>query len=209
MQIKRMPLGCYGANSYILTCLNTKEAVVVDPGGESEDTIKVIEEENLDLKYIILTHGHGDHIGGVLDLKEKYGAPILIHELDEELINDSEKNLSVALPMKEISFKSDKNLKDGEIVSFGNVELEVLHTPGHSQGCICLKSGKDILTGDTLFRGSIGRTDLYGSLSQDDLINSVNEKIMVLEDDDINFHPGHGAESTMKFEKENNPFFQS
>lgn len=206
MIIKRMPLGCYGANSYILTCEDTKEAVVVDPGGESEDTIKVLEEENLALKYIVLTHGHGDHIGGAIDLKEKYKVPILIHELDEELINDSEKNLSTVLPMKEISFKSDKNLKDGDIIKFGNVELEVLHTPGHSQGCICLKSGNDILTGDTLFRGSIGRTDLYGSSSQEDLVDSVKTKIMVFKDDDINFHPGHGPESTMKFEKENNPF---
>lgn len=205
MLIKRMPLGCYGANSYILTCEDTKESVVVDPGGESEDTIKALTEGSLKLKYIVLTHGHGDHIGGVLDLKEKYKVPVLIHELDEELINDSEKNLSSMLPMKEVSFESDKNLKDGEIIRFGNVELEVLHTPGHSQGCICLKSGNDILTGDTLFRGSIGRTDLYGSSSQKDLVNSVNEKLMIY-GDDINFHPGHGAESTMIFEKENNPF---
>ncbi len=206
MLIKRMPLGCYGANSYILTCPETKEAVVVDPGGESEDTIKVIEEENLDLKYILLTHGHGDHIGGVLDLKEKYDVPILIHELDEELINDSEKNLSVALPMKETEFESDRNLKDGDIIKFGNVELEVIHTPGHSQGCICLKSGNDILTGDTLFRGSIGRTDLYGSSSQEELVDSVKEKLMLYKDENINFHPGHGAETDMEFEKEFNPF---
>ena len=205
MLIKRMPLGCYGANSYILSCEDTKEAVVVDPGGESEDTIKALTDEDLKLKYIVLTHGHGDHIGGVLDLKDKYGVDVLIHESDEELINDSEKNLSSMLPMKEVAFKSDGNIKDGDIIKFGNVELEVLHTPGHSQGCICLKSGNDILTGDTLFRGSIGRTDLYGSSSQEDLVNSVNEKLMAY-GDDINFHPGHGAETNMKFEKQNNPF---
>lgn len=205
MLIKRMPLGCYGANSYILTCKDTKVSVVVDPGGESEDTIKALTDENLELKYIVLTHGHGDHIGGVIDLKEKYNVPILIHKLDEELINDSEKNLSAHLPMKKVSFKSDENLKDGDIIKFGNVELEVLHTPGHSQGSICLKSGDDILTGDTLFKGSIGRTDLYGSSSQDDLVGNVNEKIMIY-DDMVNLHPGHGAESTIAFEKQNNPF---
>lgn len=205
MLIKRMPLGCYGANSYILTCEDTKESVVVDPGGESEDTIKAITDGNLDLKYIILTHGHGDHIGAVLDLKEKYNVPVLIHEDDEQLINDSDKNLSSQLPMKETSFKSDRQLKDGDVVKFGNVELEVIHTPGHSPGCICLKSGKDILTGDTLFRGSIGRTDLYGSSSQEELVKGVKEKIMIHEGD-VKLHSGHGVESTIDFEKKNNPF---
>lgn len=205
MLIKRMPLGCYGANSYILTCEDTKESVVVDPGGESEDTIKAITDGNLDLKYIILTHGHGDHIGAVLDLKEKYNVPVLIHEDDEELINDSNKNLSSQLPMKETSFKSDRQLKDGDVVKFGNIELEVIHTPGHSPGCICLKSGKDILTGDTLFRGSIGRTDLYGSSSQEELVRCVKEKIMIYEGD-VNLHSGHGVESTIDFERKNNPF---
>ena len=205
MLIKRMPLGCYGANSYILTCEDTKESVVVDPGGESEDTIKAITDGNLDLKYIILTHGHGDHIGAVLDLKEKYNVPVLIHEDDEQLINDSDKNLSSQLPMKDTSFKSDRQLKDGDVVKFGNVELEVIHTPGHSPGCICLKSGKDILTGDTLFRGSIGRTDLYGSSSQEELVKGVKEKIMIYEDD-VNLHSGHGVESTIDFERKNNPF---
>lgn len=205
MLIKRMPLGVYAANSYILSCSDTKEAVVVDPGGESEDTISELENENLDLKYIVLTHGHGDHIGGVLDLKEKYHVPVLIHELDEELINNSDKNLSSVIPMKEIFFKSDKSLKDGDNISFGNVKLEVIHTPGHTKGCICLKSGNDILTGDTLFKGSIGRTDLYGSTSQEELVNSVKERIMKYSDD-VNLHPGHGAESTIGFERANNQF---
>lgn len=205
MLIKRMPLGVYAANSYILSCSDTKEAVVVDPGGESEDTISELENENLDLKYIVLTHGHGDHIGGVLDLKEKYHVPVLIHELDEELINNSDKNLSSVIPMKEISFKSDKSLKDGDNISFGNVKLEVIHTPGHTKGCICLKLGNDILTGDTLFKGSIGRTDLYGSTSQEELVNSVKERIMKYSDD-VNLHPGHGAESTIGFERANNQF---
>lgn len=205
MLIKRMPLGVYAANSYILSCSDTKEAVVIDPGGESEDTIAALEKDNFNLKYIVLTHGHGDHIGGVLDLKEKYNVPVLIHELDEELINDSDKNLSSVIPMKEISFKSDKNLKDGDIINFGNVELEIIHTPGHTKGCICLKSDSDILTGDTLFKGSIGRTDLYGSTSQEELVNSVKERIMKYSDD-VNLHPGHGAESTIGFERANNQF---
>lgn len=203
MIITRKPLGVYAANSYILRCEDTDEAVVVDPGGESEEIIKFLTDENLKLKYIVLTHAHGDHIGGVIDLKEKYDVPVLIHEGDEELLNDSEKNLSTHIPMKEIAFKSDKNLKDGDIITFGNVELQVIHTPGHSPGCICLKSGNDILTGDTLFKGSIGRTDLYGS--SDEIVNSINQKLMIY-DDRVNIHPGHGAESTVGYEKANNPF---
>lgn len=202
MNIKRMPLGCYGANSYILSD-DTKECIVVDPGGESEDTIKYIEENKLNLQYIVLTHGHGDHIGGVLDLKEKYGVPVYVHEADEDLINDPEKNLSAFLPMKEVAFKSDRQLKDGDVLEFGNQEIEIIHTPGHSPGCICLKSKGDILTGDTLFRGSIGRTDLYGST--DELVDSIKYKLMVYDDSTV-IHPGHGAESTIRFEKENNPF---
>lgn len=203
MIITRKPLGVYAANSYILRCQDTDEAVVVDPGGESEEIIKFLTDENLKFKYIVLTHAHGDHIGGVIDLKEKYDVPVLIHEGDEELLNDSEKNLSTHIPMKEIAFKSDKNLKDGDIITFGNVKLQVIHTPGHSPGCICLKSGNDILTGDTLFKGSIGRTDLYGS--SDEIVNSINQKLMIY-DDSVNIHPGHGAESTIGYEKANNQF---
>lgn len=203
MIITRKPLGVYAANSYILRCEDTDEAVVVDPGGESEDIVKILSDENLNLKYIILTHAHGDHIGGVMDLKEKYDVPVLIHELDEELLNDVEKNLSSYIPMKEISFKSDKNLKDDDIIKFGNVDLEVIHTPGHSPGCICLKSGDDILTGDTLFKSSIGRTDLYGS--SDEIVDSINQKLMIY-DDDVRIHPGHGAESTIGYERKNNQF---
>lgn len=205
LEIKRIPLGCYGANSYILSD-ETKECIVVDPGGESEDTIAVIENEGLVLKFIVLTHGHGDHIGGVLDLKEKYGVPVYVHEAEEEIINDAEKNLSALLPMKEVAFESDKQLKDGDILEFGNQEIDVIHTPGHSPGCICLKIKGDILTGDTLFRGSIGRTDLYGST--DDIVDSIKYKLMVY-DDATNIHPGHGPESTIHFEKQNNPFIRN
>lgn len=203
MLITRKPLGVYGANSYILRCEDTDEVVVVDPGGESEEIIKILTDESLELKYIILTHAHGDHIGGVINLKEKYNVPVLIHESEEELLNDAEKNLSSHIPMKEVAFKSDKNLKDGDIIRFGNVELQVIHTPGHSPGCICLKSGNDILTGDTLFRASIGRTDLYGS--SDDIVDSINQKLMIY-DDNVNIHPGHGVGSTIGYEKANNPF---
>lgn len=203
MLIIRKPLGVYAANSYILICEDTKEAVVVDPGGESEDIIKYLEEEDLKLKYILLTHAHGDHIGGVLDLKKRYNVDVMIHELDEELLNDSDKNLSSQIPMQKLEFASDRNLRDGDILKFGNVSLEVIHTPGHTPGCSCFKSGNDIITGDTLFKASIGRTDLYGS--SDDIIDSINNKIMIY-DDSVNLHPGHGAETTIGYERSNNPF---
>lgn len=203
MIIKRKPVGVYAANSYILSCADTSEAVVVDPGGEPEQIIKILTDEYLKLKYIVLTHAHGDHIGGVMGLKDKYDVPVLIHKADEELLNDADKNLSSQIPMQKVALKSDENLKDGDIIKFGNVELEVIHTPGHSPGCICLKSGKDIITGDTLFKASIGRTDLYGST--DEIVDSINRKLMIYEDD-VNVHPGHGPESTIGYERANNPF---
>ncbi|AFS78740.1 beta-lactamase domain-containing protein [Gottschalkia acidurici 9a] len=203
MIIEKMPLGCYSANCYILVCEDTKEAVVVDPGGDSDVIMNFIKDKDLQLKYIILTHGHGDHIGGVLDLREVYNIPVLIHENDEELIADPDKNLSTLLPMNDISFKSDRNLKDGDIIDFGKLRLEVIHTPGHSQGCICLKAENNIITGDTLFRGSVGRTDLYGSSSN--ILESIKNKLLIYDDSTI-IYPGHGENSTIGYEIENNPF---
>lgn len=203
MLIKKMPLGCYSANCYILTCKDTKETIVVDPGGDSKKAIKVIEEEGLKLKYIVLTHGHADHIGGVLELKNTYDVPILIHENDEELIADSSKNLSDLLPMEKTEFNSSENLKDGDIIEFGKLKIEVIHTPGHTQGCICLKIDNHIITGDTLFKESVGRTDLYGSSG--DIIDSIKNKLLTYSDDVI-VYPGHGENSTIGYERENNPY---
>ncbi|KNF08701.1 beta-lactamase domain protein [Gottschalkia purinilytica] len=205
MLLKRMSLGVYGANCYIVTCEDSKESIVVDPGGEAEDIIKVLEENEFKIKYIVLTHGHGDHIAGVPKLKEVYGCPILIHKNDEELLLDPSKNLSASMPIEEVIINPDKLLEDGDIIEFGKIKVEVIHTPGHTQGCICLKIDKDILTGDTLFKGSVGRTDLYGS--SNDIINSIKTKLLKYEGNTL-IHPGHGISTTIGEEKLTNPFLR-
>lgn len=205
MFIERKPVGVYGANAYVLASEN-RESIIIDPGGEPEEIEKIIEENNLKPKYIVLTHGHGDHIYAAKELKEKYKIDILVHEDDAELLENCEKNLTTMMPVKEpVEIYEYTTLKDGDNITFGDKSLKVIHTPGHTRGCICLKIDDNIFTGDTLFKGSIGRTDLYGG--GDDIISSIKEKIIVF-DDDTKVFPGHGAISTIGYEKNTNPFIK-
>ncbi|RKD34646.1 MBL fold metallo-hydrolase [Thermohalobacter berrensis] len=206
MILQRVPAGIYGANCYILGDEVTKEAIIVDPGGDVDDIILKIKELDLNVKYIVLTHGHGDHIGGLIELKDKMDATILIHENDEELLIDAEKNLSSHMSMDNIEIKPDKVLKEGDKLKFGKYEAIIIHTPGHTKGSICIKVDNNILTGDTLFAGSIGRTDLYGG-SFDKIIKSIKEKILIY-DDDVKLFPGHGPVTTIGIEKNTNTFIQ-
>ncbi len=205
MFLERKPLGVYAANGYIAACEDSKEAIVVDPGGEPEEVIKIIDENEFDLKYIILTHGHGDHIGAVNELSDHYNPEVIIHKDDAELLEDSEKNLSAMMPGKPVTVKEYSTVEDGDAIEFGNNKAEFIHTPGHTRGCMCIRTGEFLFTGDTLFKGSIGRTDLYGG--GDDILDSINEKIYPL-DDDIKILPGHGAITTIGAEKKTNPFLQ-
>lgn len=206
MIFKVRKTGSLSTNCYIIGCPETKEAVVVDPGWDSADIINILEEENLHLKYIINTHGHIDHIGANGDLKEYSGAKILIHQADAAFLTDPQKNLSAAFGGKKItSPEADGFLHEGDVIKVGpSIDLEVLHTPGHTPGGICLKGSNFILTGDTLFAGSIGRTDLPGG-SYEELVKSIKEKLFTLEGDYF-IYPGHGPSSTLKKERTSNPF---
>jgi len=201
-----MPAGVYAANCYIVFSEKTQKGIIIDPGGDVEDLINVINEKHIELEYIVLTHGHGDHIGGVKELKNKYNIPILIHGDDIELIQDGKKNLSNIMAMGSIEFIADKILKDGDIIEFGDISALVLHTPGHTKGGICLKIDNYIITGDTLFKGSIGRTDLLGG-DYEELINSIKTKLLVLSDETIVL-PGHGQPSSIGKERNSNPFLK-
>lgn len=204
MKVERLPVGIYLANCYLVYCDDTKDALVIDPGGDSDEILDRIEKLGLKIKYIILTHGHGDHIGGLLDVKNKTGAPVLIHEKDEEYLKDSKKNLSSMMSLGNVELEADRLLKDGDKLTLGKSTVEIIYTPGHTPGGISIKIDNCIFTGDTLFAGSVGRTDFAGG-SYEEIIRSVNERLIIYPDDTI-IYPGHGPSSTIGKEKDSNPF---
>lgn len=205
MRFKRLPLGVYYANCYLITDETSKATAVIDPGGDAEELIGHITAEGLNVKYIILTHGHGDHIGAVAELKEFTGAPVCIHKLDERMLLDSKLNLTSVMGNKRVELKADKYLEDKEIIRLGDAtELEIIHTPGHTPGGICVKSEDCIFSGDTLFACSIGRTDLEGG-SFDEIIASIKNKLLIYSED-TKVYPGHGNSTSVNIEKTRNPY---
>lgn len=196
----------YGTNTWLLYDDVSLEGVLVDPAAPSEMLLERIKDLNLKIKMIINTHGHGDHIGGNAFFAERLNAPLAIHKDDAAMLTDNLKNLSAymgsSLPIK----AADVLLEDGYTLNLGEHELKVIHTPGHTPGGICLYIDKYLISGDTLFELSIGRTDFPGG-SHTDLIRSIREKLFVLPDDVIVF-PGHGPQTTIGLEKSNNPFLR-
>ncbi|KJS11238.1 MAG: beta-lactamase [Peptococcaceae bacterium BRH_c8a] len=198
-------VGPIEANCYIIGDEQTKEAVVVDPGAEGNRILSRLEKKGLQCKYIILTHGHMDHVGALNEVGEATGAQVMIHKADAGMLTSPSQNLSAFMGAK-LKFKeADKLLEDGDKIQLGSITIEVLHTPGHTLGGICLKlDDKNIITGDTLFAGSVGRSDFPGG-SHEQLINSIKTKLMTYPDD-TTVYPGHGPSSTIGSEKKHNPF---
>ena len=198
MIIKTYPIGIYDENIYVLIDEKSKDACIVDPGGNGDLLIKNIEDLECNIKYILLTHGHFDHVGAVQKLAEKYKIPFYIDKKDEDMI---ERNVDVfgKLP------KADGYLKDGDMLKFSdNYEIKCLETPGHTPGGLCFLIDNCLFTGDTLFRESIGRSDFEGG-NHATLLKSINDKLVPL-GDDIAVYPGHGPSSTIKHERQRNPF---
>lgn len=207
MILKRLEVGPLGTNCYILGCEQTLKGAVIDPGGDARVILKEIEALKLKVEYIINTHGHGDHIIGNYELKVATGASLLIHEEDAGYLLDPQKNLAGFFGKTLKGLPADRLLKDGDLINIGKeINLKVIHTPGHTPGGICLDSGEHLFTGDTLFAGSIGRTDFPGG-SYQTLINSVQTKLFTLKGD-RRVWPGHGPGSTLEYEKKTNPFFK-
>lgn len=206
MFIQCTPLGGMGANCYLVACEETKEALVIDPGGDPGPVLANAEKKGLTVKYIINTHGHIDHIMGNDLLKKATGAKVLIHELDAEMLPNAKLNLSGFVGDSIKQAPADQLLTEGDKVDIGKISLEVVHTPGHTRGGICLKGEGVVFTGDTLFAGSIGRTDFPGG-SFEDLINSIKTKLLCLPDDTA-VYPGHMQDSTIGQEKRFNPFLR-
>ena len=199
-------VGTMLANCYIIADEETKDAAIIDPSAEGEEILKVVNDNNLKVKYIINTHGHMDHIGANAKIKGITGAKILIHEDDRNLLGSPVKNLAIFWGKMTKSPPADRLLKDGEIISLGNLQIKIIHTPGHTRGSICLLVDNGLFTGDTLLRNSIGRADLPGASSRM-LIQSIKEKLLSL-GDGVKIYPGHEEETTIGQEKRNNPFLQ-
>lgn len=205
MILKSIEISSMAENCYIVGCEETREVAVIDPGGNPRGILRLLQEDNLKAIYIINTHGHIDHIGANRAVKDATGAKILVHSGDAKMLVNSASNFSFLMGSKVTSPAADQLLKDGDIIKIGNtVELEVIHTPGHSPGGICLKTGNIIFVGDTLFQGSIGRTDFPGG-SYEELISNIKEKLLCY-DDDVVAYPGHGPATTIGFERKHNPF---
>jgi len=204
MIIQEFVVGPLENNCYILGDESSREALVIDPGDEPDRILDFIQEKELTLKYIVCTHAHYDHVGAVPEIKQAIGTTeIVIHENDLDIYTHVEKQGMMWGGELDPLPPPDILVKEGSILSIGNMKFEVIHTPGHTQGGICLYGEGLLITGDTLFAGSVGRTDLHGGNIQE-LRKSFNRLMSM--PDMVRVLPGHGPESTIGREKRNNFF---
>lgn len=190
-----------GENCYIIQDEKTKETMIIDPGNLTGELQEMLEALNIKLKYIVLTHCHADHITGAEQIKQKYGGKILIHREDAEGLKKPEINLCYYIGIDDVTLTADSRLNDGDLLHINELEFEVIYTPGHTNGSICLYCEKEglLFSGDTLFRGAWGRTDLPTS-SFENVISSITNKLMRLPEETI-VYPGHGKSTLIKEEK--------
>lgn len=189
-------------NCYIVCDDETKETMVIDPGGEIDKVIEILNILNSDLKYILLTHCHSDHTNGLKELKEKKGGKILISRADAEGLYNPNLNLCEIINAQNTEIEADSRVDDSDLIHLGKLEFKIISTPGHTKGGICIYCEKErlIFTGDTLFSGSWGRTDLPSG-SFEEIMESINEKLMTLPDETI-IYPGHGKTTMIQDEKD-------
>ena len=202
------PVGPLQCNCSIIGDEQTREAMVIDPGDQIEDILKILKSENLTLKQIVVTHAHIDHVGGAMKLKAATGAPILMNQKDEVLLKMLDVQASWIGMKPPGAVQVDEAVGEGRILQVGSLSSTVIHTPGHTEGSICLHfpEQKTLFAGDTLFAGSIGRTDLPGG-SFEKIIRSLHNQLLQLPDE-TQVVPGHGPMTTIGQERESNPFLQ-
>ena len=204
MQITTLPLGRMQANGYIVKA-DDGTAAVVDPGNEAERLLRYLKREKLRVTAVWLTHGHFDHIGAAVALRTAFSCPIVALAAEASLLADPQKNLSSAFSPAPLSLTADTLLADGDTFSFGGETVEVLHTPGHTSGSCCYRLGDRLFTGDTLFDGSVGRTDFP---TGDPTALSLSLGRLAAIPDDLCVLPGHGAATTLAVQRAVNPYMR-
>ena len=204
-ELKTLSVGPIGTNCYILISAATKKALVIDPGAEAQRIKEAADQAGADIAYILNTHGHWDHISGNIEMKNLTKAPLLIHELDAPRLSNAALSGALSFGGDGQGGQAERQLKEGDIISVGDLELSIIHTPGHTPGCICLLCEDLLFTGDTLFQLSVGRTDLAGG-DESALMKSLVEKISHL-DPSLQVLPGHGPASRLDYELKYNPYF--
>ena len=197
-------LESFQTNTYLLWESISAEAFLIDPAFQSETFLQRIKQLELKVKMIINTHGHADHIGGNLYFAKALNCPVAIHLADAEMLTNNTKNFSTYMGFELNLSAPQVILHDGDELFLGSEKVKVIHTPGHTKGSICLLAGKYLISGDTLFEQSIGRTDFPGG-SHTAIIDSIKNKLFIL-DDDVLVFPGHGPTTSIGLEKVNNPF---
>lgn len=192
------------ANCFVLGCEETKKAAVIDPGDETDKILMALAQDGLTVEQIINTHCHFDHAGGNKKMVDATSAPLVLHPAEIPVLDNLASSAARWGLSADPSPPPDREVDDGDTITFGNINLTVIHTPGHSPGGICLHTDGHVFVGDTLFAGSIGRTDFPGG-SHETLLASIREKLFRL-DDDVRVYTGHGPETTIGTEKQTNPF---
>ena len=206
MILKKLVVGPLSSNCYIVGSEASKEGMIIDPGDEAEVILRNVKDLGLEIKSIVLTHGHIDHIGALKEVKEATGAEVAIHTDEGKSLQGQSLSTMLGLSYP-TPLPPDRLLKDGDSIDIGDLHFLVLHTPGHSPGCICLLEQGVVFSGDTLFNYGIGRADLLGS-NYSQLMNSIHTKLMTLPDN-TTVYPGHGPDTTIGTERSGNPFLQN
>ena len=203
--LKKLELGMLAANCYVVGDESSKEGMIIDPGAEANGILSSVEELGLDIKFIVLTHGHMDHAGALAEVKEATGAEVAIHANDAFFLQGNPLRQAFS-PSVQVLPSPDVLLKEGDTIDIGKLHFRVLHTPGHTPGGICLLEEGIVFTGDTLFNFGIGRADFPGA-SYDEELDSIRTKLMTLPDNTI-VCPGHGPDTTIGTEREWNSFLR-
>jgi len=201
--VKKLVVGPFASNCYIIGSESNKEGAIIDPGAEAEEILKNVKDLGLKVKFIVLTHGHIDHVGALKEVKEATGAEVAIHTDDAKSLHEQSIARAFGLSYPPPP-PPDRLLNGGDSIDIGDLHFLVLHTPGHSPGGICLLGEGVVFSGDTLFNYGIGRYDLPGG-SHSHLMDSIHTKLMILPDNTI-VYPGHGPDTTIGTERRGNPF---